>query len=221
MRALIFDFDGLILDTEVPVYEAWREVYADHGHDLPVAKWSVCVGSGENVLDPCADLAELTGKPVDGAALRERTRACVDRRLAGSRPMPGVVELLDEARSREMRIAIASSSDLAWVGGHIRRMGIADRFECIRTRDDVARTKPAPDLFLAALDGLGVEARDALVLEDSPNGIRAAAAAGIPCVAVPNRITRGLDLSGALRILDSMTEFDFAWLDGLEAPRAC
>ncbi len=221
VRALIFDFDGLILDTEVPIYEAWRDVYADHGHKLTIEKWSICVGSGENVLDPCTDLSNLTGSAVDCRALRARTREMVDQILASSRPMPGVVELIEAARARGVLLAIASSSPAAWVKGHVARLGIEDRFDCIRTSDDVERTKPAPDLFLAALACLGVDPSESLVLEDSPNGIRAAAAAGIPCIAVPNRITGGLDLSGASRILNSLTEFETDWLDNSGVPRQC
>lgn len=213
IKALIFDFDGLILDTEVTVYETWRSLFAEAGHDLPLSEWVVCVGTGEAAYDPCGRLAELTGRPVDREATERRARE--DSRRAADRleTLPGVRELLDRAAERGVPVAVASSSPREWVAGHLRRLDLAERFSCVRTREDVARTKPAPDLFLAALGAFGLAPGEAVVLEDSLNGLKAARAAGIPCVAVPNRITRGLDLSGADAIVDSLLDFDARWFD--------
>lgn len=211
IRALIFDFDGLMMDTEASIYDVWRSVFVEAGHDLPVSEWLVCVGTGEEVFDPFGRLARLTGRPVDRAALDARTRA--EAREAASKlpPLPGVGELIAEADRRGIALAVASSSPRDWVVGHLERAGLLDRFATIRTRENVARTKPAPDLFLAALAELGVAANEAVVLEDSLNGLRAARAAGIPCIAVPNRITRELDFGEADAVLDSLLDFDARW----------
>jgi HAD superfamily hydrolase (TIGR01509 family) len=118
--------------------------------------------------------------------------------------LPGVTELVDAARVAGLRVGVASSSSCQWVNGHLERLGLRDRFDCVRCRDDVAAVKPAPDLYLASIECLGVRADEALAIEDSPNGVAAAKAAGLRCVAVPNVITGGLDLSGADVVLESL-----------------
>jgi len=219
--ALIFDFDGLLLDTEVPVYEAWRENYLAHGRDLPLETYAACVGSDFGGFDPKSHLESLLDEPVDWAhwdPLRER------RALEGARrldPMPGVVELLDEAAARGVPCAVASSSPRSWVEGHLDRLGLLPRFAATRCLDDVAAPKPAPDLFLAALEAVGIEPRDALVLEDSLNGLRAARSAGVACVVVPNRVTAHLSFEGAAAILPSLVETSLAGLSGILRRASC
>jgi HAD superfamily hydrolase (TIGR01509 family) len=120
--------------------------------------------------------------------------------------LPGVAGLVDSARAHGLKVGVASSSSREWVDGHLRRLGMLDRFDCVRTRDDVKNVKPEPELYLAVIDCLGVPAADALAIEDSPNGITAAKLAGLPCVAVPNPITSGLDLSEADLQLSSLAD---------------
>jgi HAD superfamily hydrolase (TIGR01509 family) len=126
--------------------------------------------------------------------------------------LPGIVQYIDEARSLGLRLGVASSSTSEWVKGHLGRLGILERFECVRCRDDVVNAKPAPDLYLAVLECLGVAASDAFAIEDSPNGVTAAKQAGLRCVAVPNSITLGLDLSHADVLLRSLSEVTLAQL---------
>jgi HAD superfamily hydrolase (TIGR01509 family) len=203
IRALVFDFDGLILDTEEPVYRSWLEVYRAHGQDLPFDRWIEIVGSSTATFDPRGHLEEQLGRPLTQEVLDGR----IERRtqLVLAQPvLPGVAELLDAARGRGLRVAVASSSSCEWVNGHLVRLGLRDRFECVRCRDDVAAVKPAPDLYLASIECLGVDAGEAVAIEDSPNGVAAAKAAGMWCVAVPNGITGGLDLSRADLVLKSL-----------------
>jgi HAD superfamily hydrolase (TIGR01509 family) len=122
------------------------------------------------------------------------------------------VQQLDAAHERGLKLGVASSSTREWVAGHLARLGVLERFECLRCRDDVANVKPEPDLYLAVLDCLGVPASEAIAIEDSPNGVAAAKRAGMRCVAVPNSITAGLDLSEADLTLASLAELTLAQL---------
>jgi len=205
IRAIVFDFDGLILDTEEPIYRSWLEVYRAHGEDLPFERWVQIVGSTTTGFHPQHHLEERLGRPLTKEVLDRRLDRRTEMILARD-PLPGVVDRLDEARGMGLRIGLASSSTQEWVRGHLARLGILDRFDCIRCRDDVAHAKPEPDLFLAALDCLGVSAAEAIAIEDSPNGITAAKRAGMLCVAIPNTITAQLDLSHADIVLKSLAD---------------
>jgi beta-phosphoglucomutase-like phosphatase (HAD superfamily) len=117
-----------------------------------------------------------------------------------------VREYVADAKRLGLRLAVASSSSRAWVLGHLERLHLHAEWDAVRTRDDVARTKPAPDLYLAAVEALGVAPREAVAFEDSMNGIAAAKDAGLWCVAVPNALTAGMDLSRADVRLHSLAE---------------
>jgi HAD superfamily hydrolase (TIGR01509 family) len=210
-KAIAFDFDGLILDTEGPVYRSWLEVYEAHGEELPFERWVQIVGSTTLEFHPQHHLEERLGRPLPQEVLDRRTGRRTELVLA-EKVLPGVVELIDEARAAGMKLGVASSSTSDWVTGHLARLGILDRFDCIRCRDDVAHAKPEPDLYLAVLECLGVAAADAFAIEDSPNGIAAAKGAGLRCVAIPNPITSGLDLSQADLVVASLAEFSLAEL---------
>ncbi len=215
LRALLFDFDGLILDTEGPVYEAWREDYREHGHELPLEVYAACVGSDFNRFDPKAHLESLVGYAIDWPERdRWRERRALER-VWSLGPLPGVVALLDEATAAGVPCAVASSSPRSWVEGHLSRLGLLERFAATRCLDDVAEPKPAPDLFLAAAGAVGVAPGEALVLEDSRNGLLAASAAGIACVVVPNRVTAHLDFGGAALVANSLGDLQLAGLGAL------
>jgi HAD superfamily hydrolase (TIGR01509 family) len=217
VRAFVFDFDGLILDTEEPVYRSWLEVYQAHGQELPFDRWIQIVGSSTATFDPKTFLEQRLGHALAQDVLDRR----VERRseLVLAQPvMAGVARLVDDARAMGLKLGVASSSTCQWVRGHLERLALIDRFDCIRCRDDVAAVKPAPDLYAAVVECLGVAPGEALALEDSPNGVAAAKSAGMWCVAVPNVITGGLNLSGAdlkLASLDGLTASDLARKLGL------
>jgi HAD superfamily hydrolase (TIGR01509 family) len=221
VRALVFDFDGTILDTEVTLYRAWCELYDERGCRFPIDRWARSLGRGPDWrahFDPFAHLAELSGAPCDEAEVGQRARRRNRELLAAEVARPGVVACLDAARALGLRLAIASSSPRRWVAEHLDRLELLDRFELLRCEEDAARHKPDPDLYLAALEGLGVSAGEALAFEDSPNGVRAAQAAGIYCVAVPNPVTAQLDLSHADLRLDSLDAAPLAELLSRVAP---
>jgi HAD superfamily hydrolase (TIGR01509 family) len=207
IRSLIFDFDGLIVDTEGPDFESWQEVYGLYGCQLPVEAWGQVVGgTGASDFDPVTHLEGLCGQKLDREEIWVNRRAKYLDSIANQPVLPGVVDYLDAAEDLGLSLAIASSSPENWVRGHLARLGLYGRFNAIKTADDVKRTKPDPELYLAALDALQVQPSEAVVFEDSPNGVKAAKAAGIFCVAIPNGVTSQLKFEGADLRLNSMAE---------------
>ena len=211
IRAIVFDFDGLILDTEEPIYRSWLEVYEAHGQELPFERWVQIVGSSTIGFHPQHHLEERLGRSLPKEVLDRRIGRRTEMVLANNL-RPGVVEHLDAARASGMKLGVASSSTRDWVMGHLARLGILDRFDCLRCRDDVANVKPEPDLYLAVLECVGVAASEAIAIEDSPNGVLAAKRAGMRCVAIPNSITARLDLGQADVVLGSLAEVTLAEL---------
>jgi HAD superfamily hydrolase (TIGR01509 family) len=204
-RALIFDFDGLILDTEGPEFQSWSEVYAAHGVALDLESWASCIGTIGG-FEPFGELEARLGRPIDREAIREQRRRRNQELLTAERVRPGIESYLDSANRLGLRVGVASSSPRSWVAGHLERLGLLDRFHCLRTADDVRTVKPDPELYLAATSALGVEPAAAIAIEDSPNGALAAKRAGLVCVAVPNALTRQLDLAHADLRLDSLAD---------------
>ncbi|HEX7620303.1 MAG TPA: HAD-IA family hydrolase [Anaerolineales bacterium] len=193
IQALIFDFDGLILDTETPEVQIWQDLYTRYGQEFPLDEWvRTVVGSTVANLDPVAQLEKLTGLSLDHQALRDQAHRTRMDWQAVLPPMPGVADYLDSARRLGLRLAVASSSPHAWVDAYLHRLEFLDLFDAVICREDAPRLKPDPDLFLAALSALHIHADRALAFEDSPNGIKAAKAAGLRVVGVPNSITARL-----------------------------
>lgn len=204
MAALILDFDGLMVDTEWPSFLAWQEVYAEHGAVLHLPEWSARVGS-DHGFDPVETLRSRSDRPLgDVDALladRQRRKAA---RVAHQPLMPGVAAAIAQARRLGWAVGVASSSPLSWVGGHLDRLGMRAAVDAVRTRDDVTQVKPSPEVFLLTAAALGVAPGRCVVCEDSLNGVRAAKAAGMLAVAVPNRVTRVQDFSEADLRLSSL-----------------
>ncbi len=193
LRAILFDFDGLILDTESPDYYWWAEVFEQHGCRLDLADWREGIGRGADGIawNPYDGLEAQLGRAVDREEIRARRREhCMT--LMEKCALPGVVELLLEARREGLKVGIASSSPHRWVDSHLEVLGILDLFDAVICAEDVARTKPDPELYVRLLEALGVMALESIALEDSPNGILAAKRAGICCIAVPNAMTHDL-----------------------------
>jgi HAD superfamily hydrolase (TIGR01509 family) len=208
IRAFLFDFDGLILDTELASRAGWEMLYREHGHELPADLWATLIGT-HGGWDPMAHLEELVGGPLDRQALNERRYAHELALIEAEELRPGIAEYLATARQRGLKRAIVSSAPRYWIDMHLYRLEEAAGWDAICTADRVPeRAKPAPDLYLDALGILRVRADEAVAFEDSPNGVRAAKAAGIFCVAVPNEVTRelGLEESGADLLLDSLAD---------------
>jgi HAD superfamily hydrolase (TIGR01509 family) len=206
IRALIFDFDGLILDTEVPSYQSWAEIYEEHGGTLSLEEWSRVLGGSGLEVDHIANLERLSGHAVDRHELERRR---LTRKLAlieAEEALPGVLDTIAAGKRMGLALAVVSSSPHGWVEGYLAKLGIREEFDVVICGDDAERVKPAPDLYLLALDRLVIGPDEAIVFEDSPNGITAAQAAGIFCVAVPNPISAQLSTEHADLTLPSLAE---------------
>jgi len=201
IKGLIFDFDGLILDTEEPSYSAWAQIYTDHGVELDINHWATGLGSSEAAFNPVAHLQGMLNHTVDEAMLRNTARISTDQAILGLKPLPGILTTLITARQMGLKLAVASSSPRSWVAGHLKRLDLYHHFNYVVCMEDVPQVKPAPDLFLAALSGLGLNSPEAIVFEDSPNGITAARRADIFTVAIPNIVSNRLNTSHANLVL--------------------
>jgi HAD superfamily hydrolase (TIGR01509 family) len=200
LRALIFDFDGLILDTETPEYTALSEAYAEYGQRLSVKTYGRVVGANYNQdYEPVRHLQTLTGKPVDAAQFWEKVNRRRMEIIDQSALLPGVESLICQAHARGLKLGVASSSSHAWVEGHLRRFNLLPLFDVIKCSEDVEHIKPEPDLFLAAQAALGVRKDEAIIFEDSLNGVIAAGRAGIRVIVVPNAITSHMHIEGKAR----------------------
>ena len=209
IKALIFDFDGTIVDTETPEFQSWRLEYAVFGVELPLNLWVELIGTTTpGAFEPYTWLESRVGKGLDRETLRARRRAVMMDLIAAERPRPGIEDWLAGGRERGLSLAVASASHRPWVEQHLTGVGMIDRFDYLATGDQVERPKPAPDVYLLAARQLGIAPDEAIVIEDSRNGVAAAKAAGMFTIAVPNPMTLGLDFSAADLRVDSLAALD-------------
>lgn len=219
IEAVVFDFDGVIIDTETPDFTTWQEEFRAHAVELSRDLWSGYIGAGTGTFDIYSHLEELTGRALDRDEVGPRRRGRYLEAVNANPLLPGVMDYLSEARRLGMRVAIASNSSRDWVEGHVAHRGLGRYFDAIRTRDDVEAVKPAPDVYLAALDAVGVPPERAVALEDSPTGAAAAVAAGLFCVTVPNGMTEGMEFARYDLRLGSLTEVALPDLLGVASSR--
>lgn len=204
IQGIVFDFDGLVIDTETPVYDSWQELYALHGERLDFADWQQVIGTMESDFDPYLDLARKVGRELDWETL-ENQRSRREWQMVLEQPLlPGVLDYLESARQAGLGLAVASSSPHKWVDTHLKRLGLFEYFQTVKCAGDAPLTKPDPGLYLAAVETLGLTPRQALALEDSPNGALAAYRAGLFTVVVPQNLTAGLEFSTVDLRLDSL-----------------
>ena len=206
--AIIFDFDGVVLDTETPLYSSWKEMYARHGAHLDLELFATYIGGAE-YFDFHKHLEEQTGLIFDRKSLSDERSALYREHVSGHTVLPGVKDYLTQARSRGYGIGLASNSDIGWVGSNLRDLGLLDQFDVLKTRDDVVRVKPDPEIYLAALHDLKTDPHHAIAIEDSASGVAAAKSAGLFTVAVPNPVTKFHNLQHADLILDSLASTPF------------
>jgi beta-phosphoglucomutase-like phosphatase (HAD superfamily) len=207
IRGLLFDFDGLLVDTETPSRLVWEELYREHGHELPQDQWATLVGTIGAPFDPFGHLEQLVGRSLDEQSLTMRRRAREYELTDLEVLRPGVEEYFVDAERLGLRTAVVSSSDDDWIARHLGRLGRLEGLDAIvAANGDTERAKPRPDLYLEALDRLGLKPEEGIAFEDSPNGVTAAKAAGLVCVAVPNPITAELALEDADLVLESLAD---------------
>lgn len=208
IRALIFDFDGLLIDTETPALTSWQKVYTAHGQELTLELWQHALGrrGGEGFV-PLEYLATLIGNTFDVETVRAKRGEHKMQLCEAESLRPGVLETLTKAKELGLMCTVASSSPRSWVEGWLAKHNALEHFAFTRTGDDVEKVKPSPDLFLSVASQLGVQPNECLVFEDSPNGTLAALNAGMPCVVVTNPVTEGLEFprhSLKLKRMDEM-----------------
>ncbi|MFJ7826602.1 HAD family hydrolase [Psychrobacillus sp. NPDC096623] len=211
MKGVIFDFDGLIVDTETTWYEAFKEVFWEsHQISLDLEGYSQCIGTGNDVLYPY--FREITGDSVNCELIEEYATLRYEEKMKVPVLREGVKEYLDAAKQKNMKIALASSSSKQWVHTYLKRLNIIDYFEVINTKDDVSKIKPDPELYHKTLMDLGLSPKETIVFEDSLNGLSAAKKAGIRCIIVPNNVTRNLKFENFDDRIDSMAEITLSEL---------
>lgn len=204
IKAFIFDFDGLIINTEDACYEAWQEIYASFDTSLPLNEWVKCIGTSDDVCDPLGILATLSGKIIDQEDIRAQHFSRYTAKTKSMQANPGIREYLDWAMTNQIKLAVASSSSRNWVIPHLETLGLHDYFDIIQTRDDVHAVKPDPELFLSTKKLLNLGDYEAIIFEDSYNGIVAGTLSRLFTVAIPNRMTEKMDFSAANLVLPSL-----------------
>jgi HAD superfamily hydrolase (TIGR01509 family) len=208
IRGLLFDFDGVIVDTEVPTFQSWRDIYAEHGVDLRLEDWLPAVGSGSSTsgaFDAVAHLEALIGTSVDRDAVIARRKRRKAELYERAPLLPGVRERLAEAEQAGLKTAIVTRNRDDRVAAQCARVGLDHEWDAvICANEDPTRDKA--ELYRHALELLELPANQALAIEDSPSGVRAAKRAGIRCVAVPNEITRGAAFDEADAVLSSLAD---------------
>lgn len=195
--AVLFDFDGILVDTEWAIYQAWVETFERHGHALPLSLYTRCIGSDFDAWSPKVHLEDLTKLDFDWLVLDEDRQVRIRKALEREGPMEGVVAVLEHLQQMKIGMAVVSSSSHHWVDGWLERLDLGKYFREVICKGDAKKIKPAPDLFLAAAEKMKTAPGACLVIEDSLNGLLAAKAAGAKAWIVPNRVTAGLDFSEA------------------------
>jgi HAD superfamily hydrolase (TIGR01509 family) len=210
IEAVVFDLDGTLIDSEQVVFDAWLATFAAYDCELTLEEWLPSVGT-DHGFDPLELLASrASGRLPDRAQLRAELEAQIVERLAATPPLPGTEAWIEQAQELGLKLAVASSSPVEWVDARLREHGLRARFEVLSCRGGSLRAKPAPDVYLAACARLDVAPATAVAIEDSGHGVQAALAAGLKCIAVPNTMTVGLDLSAATLTLPSLAGYELA-----------
>ncbi|MBB6452687.1 putative hydrolase of the HAD superfamily [Salirhabdus euzebyi] len=204
IKAVVFDFDGLIVDTESIWYEAYRDVLVDYGIDLQLEQFAKVIGTNDTVLYDY--IRKNSKKEVDRNVIEGAAHKVFHEKMGQPALREGVREYLNSAKRLGLKIGLASSSSRKWVTDYLKIFEIDHYFETIHTRDDVQFVKPDPALYLLAVDKLHVKPNEALAFEDSLNGMTAALNAGLYCVIVPNPVTSDLPFQDFHYRLQSMSE---------------
>lgn len=204
IKAVIFDFDGLIIDTETIWYEAFKEALLHFEVDLTIEQFALVIGTDDTVLDQY--ILDNINESSSILEIKELAKKFFDENIGQPLLRDGVEDYLLAAKEAGLKIGLASSSTRAWVETYLTQLGILSYFEVIKTRDDVTTVKPDPELYLQAVNALGVRPEEAIAFEDSLNGLKAARAAGLKCVIFPNSVTSHLAFEDYSLRFSSMAE---------------
>ena len=215
MKAIIFDFDGTIIDTETAWYTVFRDAYKTYGVDLSLETYSQCLGTSLHAFNPYTYLTTHCNISLDLDAFRESIQQSHTKLMEKEALRPGILKLLQAAQKAGLKIGLASSSHREWVDKFVNSLELGEYFNCYCTADTVKNVKPDPELYLQALHQLGVNASEAIAIEDSPNGARAAVTAGLHTLVIKNTITKQLPFSKGHHTIESLEEYELQELINL------
>ena len=205
IKGVIFDFDGLILDTETHQFLILQELFEKNGSELPIERWQQEIGT-QSGFSPFKYLAEKHGGKIEHETLKEQFKEKFHSILTSENARAGVEDYLKVAKDMGLKIGLATSSNYEWVSTHLKNLGLFNYFDCIQTSDDVEKVKPDPSLYLQTAKCFGLPVEECLVFEDSANGALAAKRAGMSCVIVPNQVTETMDFCTVEHRMQSMTD---------------
>ncbi len=206
IEAVIFDMDGVIIDSEPMQVKAYNKILKTYGVEVTEEEF-IANYVGRKGTDILARLREIYQIPVNiDELLAAKNAAYLTILRKNIRPMPGLLELLDYLVPSRFRLGVASSSSLSDIEEVLKGIGIHERFTAIASGEEVLHGKPAPDIFLEAARRLSANPQACAVLEDTQIGVQAAVNAGMYCVAVPNRFTVGQDFSQAQARVENLQE---------------
>ena len=208
IRAIIFDFDGTIIDTETAWYNVFRDAYQKYGVELSLATYSQCLGTNLQSFNPYTHLSTHHDISLDLEGFRTSIQHNYAKLIEQESIRPGILKLLQEAKAAGLKIGLASSSHRDWIDKFVDQLGIREYFECYCTADTVNNVKPDPELYLQALDQLGIQSNEAIAIEDSPNGACAAVAAGLHTAVIKNTLTKQLPFSQGHYTIESLEQYE-------------
>lgn len=207
MKAIIFDFDGTIIDTETAWYIVFKNAYKEYGVDLSLETYSQCLGTNLTTFNPYTYLKTHHNISIDLEEFKKSIQNDYAKLIEKEALRPGILNLLQEAKQEGLKIGLASSSHREWIDKFINLLGLEGYFECYCTADTVKNVKPNPELYLQALEQLGVQANEAIAIEDSPNGARAAVTAGLHTIVIKNTLTKQLQFGQGHHTIASLEHY--------------
>ena len=213
LECLLFDMDGLLIDSDPLQFGAYRKAFAEFGYDLDIGAWT----RWHEVEASCARFVAENNIGVDAAEVRARKKELYDRLIEEELVLkPGASKLVEDCAT-EFRLALVSGSRLESIQACLEKFGLLQHFDVLVSGADQKRSKPYPDAYLAGMQRLDTSPKHAIALEDSPSGFRAAVAADLRCLVCPDDFRHGDPeaFEGAALIVSSLEEVDPDLLRGL------
>lgn len=205
IKAVLFDFDGIFIDTEMARYLSWKNIFDSYGIELPIEEWKKNLGRAEYIFDPYLFLEE-NGKNIDREEIKRKHRED-EINIAYNLPLfPGIIDRIEEAKSLGILVGVVSSSSHRWVDDHLCKRELIEKIDIVICREDSEKHKPNPEPYITALNRLNINSKNAIAIEDSPVGVTAAKSAGLFCIAVPCEMTKDFDFSNADLRVSSLQE---------------
>jgi putative hydrolase of the HAD superfamily len=213
LKAIFFDFDGIIVHSKGIEYESWRRVYSVFDCTLNIKKWIKIIDNIQGVYDPAlilfSECLYRYHRKINRKTVRTLQANLYNSMLSHLNAISGVIDIIKDCSKHKVLIGLASNTTKEKAAYHLKRLKIYKYFNVIVCKEDVVNKKPSPDIYNLLLQKLKLKPEQALVFEDSPTGILAAKTANIMCISVPNKITKYLDLSGADLKIDKFKNLNY------------